>query len=183
MRRFITLSLLLLATLTHAQTQAPAAGGPAATNGESTSSGPVVAPPAPIYDNNIAQVRDRLHLTEPQQQYWMQYVARIDEYVKVYYQERPVSAFKTDTAPRQIGRLIDTQQNRLAVLDEVERAAKTLYAVLDPDQRNIADQNLISTIPNFATGSALCPPPSETRPKPDRADAGQRKRRGGMGGG
>jgi len=182
MQRLIPLSLLLLSTLTCAQAQVPADGGFPAANGVGANSGSSAVPPAPIYDNSIAQVRDRLHLTEPQQQYWFKYVAKIDEYSKVYYQEKPVSAFKTDAAPRQIGRLIDVQQNRLAVMDEVEAAAKALYALLDPEQRNIADQYLISTIPNFASGSALCPPPSEVKSRTDRPEAGQRKRRGGMGG-
>jgi hypothetical protein len=135
-------------------------------------------------EGSSSQVHDRLKLTDAQLPLWLAFMARIDDYSKVYYRERPTSATSGDSAPRQIGRLFDNMQNRLAALDEIERTAKALYAVLDPDQRQTADQLLFSTIPVFASSSNLaCPPPNEGKQKGERAEGAQHKRHaGGMGG-
>jgi hypothetical protein len=132
----------------------------------------------------LSQVHDRLKLTDSQQTLWSAYVAKIDDYNKVYYQERPPTQSSGEPASRQIGRLFDNMQNRLAAMDEIERTAKALYAVLDVDQRKIADQLLLSTIPVFAsTANFACPSPNEGKQKNDRPDGAPHKRHGGgMGG-
>jgi hypothetical protein len=144
----------------------------------------ILAPPVRISESSLSQVRELLKLAESQQPLWADYVARIDEYSKEFYQERPVSALSGDAAPRQIGRLIDNMQNRLAVLDEIERSAKALYAVLDTGQKQTADQLLLSTIPVFASSAnAACSPANEGKPRGERPEGAQHKRRGGgMGG-
>jgi len=108
------------------------------------------------------------------------YVAKIDVYSKVYYQERPPTTSSGETAPRQIGRLFDNMQNRLAAMDDIERSAKALYAVLDEEQKKTADQILLSTIPVFAsTANFACPVPSQGKPRSERPDGPPHKRPGG----
>ncbi len=144
-----------------------------------------VSAAAKVPETSLSQVQERLKLTDSQRALWAEYVARIDAYSLVYYSERPASAFAGDAAPRQIGRLSDNLQNRLAALDEVESAAKALYAALDTSQRQTADQLLLATVPVFASSAAgACPPMGEGKPRSDRPEAGQHKRRsgGGMGG-
>jgi hypothetical protein len=174
---------MLIPLLCSAQEQSKNIGVPPVPSASASSEAQSV-PPLRIPEGSLIQVRERLKLTDSQQLFWSDYVARIDDYSKEYYQERPASALSGDAAPRQIGRFIDNMQNRLAVLDEIERSAKALYAVLDAGQRQIADELLLSTIPVFASSAnSACPPPNEGKPRNEKADGGQHKRRsGGMGG-
>jgi hypothetical protein len=133
---------------------------------------------------SLSQVHDHLKLSDSQQALWSAYVAKIDDYNRVYYQEKPPTPSSGDAAPRQIGRLFDNMQNRLAAMDEIERTAKALYAVLDLDQRKTADQLLLSTIPVFAsTANFACPAPNPGKQRNERPDGTLHKRPGGgMGG-
>ena len=144
------------------------------------SSRTALAPPARIPDSALMQVRGRLKLTDAQQPFWSDYVVRIDNYNKVYYQETPVSSLNGESAPHQIARFIDNLQNRLAVLDEIERSTKALYDVLDAGQKQVADQFLFSTIPIFASSlGAAKEGPTESKPRRDKPEGSQHKRRAG----
>jgi len=144
------------------------------------------APPSPAAPvdtiSSRAQVADKLHLTAAQQEDWANYVARLDAYSKLFYEEKPVAAYASDTAVRQFGRLTDALQNRLAALEDIETAARQLYATLTPGQQNLANQWLVSTVPVFASAASCVP--TDNRPGDERRDGGQRSRRGGgsMGG-
>lgn len=143
---------------------------------------PAYASSAGIYDVTLPQVRDHLALTAQQQPLWSAYESTVNAYAASYYREKPVLPSQEDTAPHQIGRLVDNLQNRLASLEEIERAAKTLYASLTPEQQKIANQMMISTIPTFtSSGSGFSPSPDEDRRKGSKADAGMRPHRGGPG--
>ena len=161
-----------------------AAGAGSSTAITNSGSLEAVAPPPRVPQSSLNALHERLKLTEVQQPYWNDYVARINDYTMAFYQERPAAAFKAEPAPRQIGRLIDKLQNHLAVLDEIERSAKSLHAALTADQRVIADEMILSTVPLFGSGSGdACPPPREIKSRNDRVDGGQRKRHGaGIGG-
>jgi hypothetical protein len=137
------------------------------------------------FDNTLEQVRDRLGLTPEQQPLWRAYQSKIEAYTDLYYRQKPVLASQEDTAVRQIGRLVDSLQNRLASLEDVERAARNLCASLTPEQQKTANQMLLLTIPTFGTSAVgASPPKEETRRKDGRADGGSRSHRtGGMGGG
>ncbi len=182
MKKLICYSLVLLPLMCAAQAQS-GSGALSAGSVASTSSTAQISPPPRMPETSLDQVHDRLKLTELQQPYWVDYVARLDDFTRLHYQEKPVTAFAGDAAPRQIGRLVDSLQNRLAVLEEVEGVAKTLYAVLDPTQKKLADQLLISTMPVFASSAgADCPPPHDSKSRSDKAETGPHKRRGSMGG-
>jgi hypothetical protein len=137
------------------------------------------------FDSTLEQVRDRLALTPEQQVLWRAYESRVDAYTGLHYREKPTIPSEEEAAPRQIGKLVDALQNRLAALEEVESAAKTLYASLSPGQQKTANQMLLSTIPTFASSSGgYGQPREEGRAKGGRSEGGTRMRRGGgMGGG
>jgi hypothetical protein len=135
-------------------------------------------------ESSLAQLHDRLALTVQQQGFWSAYEGKVDAYVSAYYRQKPVVPAPEDTAPHQIGRLVDNLQNRLAALEELESAAKVLYASLIPVQQKIANQLLISTIPSFTStdiGSNL--PGEDAHRKENKPDSGKRSHRGGAGAG
>lgn len=143
---------------------------------------PVVVPamPAPpvAYESGVTKLRDLLKLQASQGQAWTRYIDAINVYSKTYYEEKPIAAFAADTGPRQVGRLVDILQNRLAALDDIESTAKDLYVVLDEAQKKIADQFMVASVPIFSSvGGALCPDPSDKRSKSEKPTAGQRSRR------
>jgi hypothetical protein len=136
------------------------------------------------YDSPLEQVRDRLALTPEQQALWHAYESKVDAYTGLHYREKPAVPSQEEAAPRQIGRLVDNLQNRLAALEEVENAAKTLYANLSPEQQKTANQMLLSTVPTFASNSSYRQPREEGKAKGGRSEGGTRMRRGGgIGGG
>jgi hypothetical protein len=102
---------------------------------------------------NLPQVLDRLALNAPQQSLWEFFKGKVDAYTSAYYRQKPIVPSVEDAAPRQIGRMVDNLQNRLAALEEVESAAKNLYTSLTPEQQRTANELLILTIPTFVPSS------------------------------
>jgi hypothetical protein len=144
--------------------------------------GPVPAPgPALRREITLEQLRDRLTLSEAQRGLWQAFEAKVRDCTEDFYREKPVLASQEVTAPQQISRLVDKQQNRLAALEEVERASKNLYAALNPAQQKTANQWLLATIPSFTAGEGN-PGPSGERRRPEKPEGGQRGHRGGAGG-
>jgi hypothetical protein len=101
----------------------------------------------------LEQLRETLALTTAQQPLWQAYAGRLDAYTQLHYREKP--AQPDDSAVRQFARLVDQQQNRLAALEDIERAAMDLYAALTPEQRKVADQRLMATLPVFASAGTV----------------------------
>ncbi len=136
------------------------------------------------YAGALEQVRDRLGLTASQQAIWHAYEMSIDAYNGLHYREMPVVSTQGDKAPRQIGRLVDNLQNRLAALEDIEKASKELYAGLTPAQQLSADQWLLSTVPTFISSAGYMNAPQNGSSRQNgRSDGGMRSRRGGSSGG
>ena len=135
------------------------------------------------YDSTLEQLRDRLQLTPEQQGLWHAYEGKVDAYTGLYYREKPVLASEGDSATRQVGRLVDKLQNRLAALEDVEGAAKSLYSGLSPEQQKTANQMLLSTIPTFESTTVTSTPPMPEGKR--KGEGGMRSHRSGsgMGGG
>jgi hypothetical protein len=184
MNKFVLLMIFLVPIASWAQTSS----SPVATESKpakeisGASSNPT---PSGKYDSPLEQLRDRLALTPEQQPLWRAYEGKVDAYTGLHYREKPATPSQDEAAPRQIGRLVDNLQNRLAALEEVESAAKVLYASLNPDQQKAANEMLLSTVPTFASSnSGYSQPREEGKSKGGRPDGGTRTRRGGsMGGG
>lgn len=136
---------------------------------------------AGLYDNTLAQLRDKLALTAAQQPLWRAYEGKVDAYTGQHYREKPVMPSPTEAAPLQVGRLVQNLQNRLAALEDIEQAAKQLYASLDAEQQKTANQLLLSTVPTFST-PARAGGPADSRRSGERSGS-ERPRGGGPGGG
>ncbi len=136
------------------------------------------------YAGALDQVRDRLGLTASQQALWHAYEVSIDAYNGLHYREMPVVSAQGDKAPRQIGRLVDNLQNRLAALEDIEKVSKELYAGLTSTQQLIADQTLLGTVPTFTSSAGyMTAPQGGSSRQNGRSDGGMRSRRGGSSGG
>lgn len=94
-------------------------------------------------------MQEHLKITPEQAPLWAAYVARLDSYTQRFYHERPALPTVEEPAPQQIMRLVMNHQNRLAGLEDIEQAAKALYAQLDSDQRKTANLILPGSIPMF----------------------------------
>jgi len=156
---------------------------PAYTQNTETTTADVPAANSGLSD--IARVKDYLQITPDQENAWNYFVDKVDGYAKQMSVQRQSGTAKPDSAPRKIGRLVDVMQNRLAALEQLEGASKSLYVLLSDAQKKRADDNLVSAIPVFASSSNLSCPVSDTpKCREERTDT-PRKRRGAgaMGGG
>ncbi len=182
MKKLVWLMLVCvpLASWAQADEQRIPAPGAMAARGAKARPDPM---PVANFDDTLVKVRNRLALTPQQQALWSAYETTVEAYAGDYYRATPVLASQENTAPHQIGRLVDKLQNRLAALEAVESAAKNLYASLTPEQQKIANEGLISTIPTFtASDNGASPPPDEGRRKGDKSEGRMRAPHGGSGG-
>lgn len=134
------------------------------------------------YQDMLMQLRDKLTLTPQQQPLWRAYEAKVDAYSGQHTRERPVLPSAEEAAPQQFARLVQNQQNRLAALEELEQAARTLYAALDAQQQKALNQSLLSTVPTFGGGRGG-PATESKRASGERPRGGPGGAGGGMGGG
>ena len=135
--------------------------------------------------SEIARVKEYLQITPDQENAWNYFVDKVDGYANQMFVQHQSGTTKPDSAPRKIGRMVDVMQNRLAALEQVEGASKSLYALLSDAQKKRADDKLVSAIPVFASSSNLSCPVSDTpKCREERTDT-PRKRRGAgaLGGG
>lgn len=148
---------------------------------EPANTAPVAAAATP---RPLEGLRNDLALTPQQLPLWQAYAGRLDAYTQLHYRERPAPPAGTEAATKQLARLVDQQQNRLAALEDIERAAADLYALLTPEQRKLADQRLMSTLPVFASAGQMAsatPPAAGSRPSNGPPEGGPRGSGGGRG--
>ena len=146
---------------------------------------PATALPAPVLQplpvrgaDSMAVLYQKLQLAPAQEPLWQQFVTRIEDYTQQFYRERPAMPSEDEPAPQQITRLLMNQQNRLAALEDVEQAAKALYARLNPDQKKTANLWLLPSIPTFS-GQSTGTTSGERRP--EMRPGNDMRRRGGSG--
>jgi len=136
-----------------------------------------------IHEVNLLQVSDRLGLSASQQNLWEVFKSRVDAYSGTYYRQKPIVPSPEDAATRQIGRMVDNLQNRLAALEDIEIAAKNLYASLTPTQQKTANELLILTIPRFSASSGESVYSTEDGGRKEgKSGMGKHSRRGGASG-
>lgn len=139
--------------------------------------------PSAIHEVTFPQMSDRLGLSATQQNLWDVFRSSVDAYSGTYYRQKPIVPSPEDAATHQIGRMVVNLQNRLAALEDVESAAKNLYASLTPQQQNTANELLILTIPTFSPANDESARSAEDgRRKEGKSDSGKHSRRGGPGG-
>lgn len=136
-----------------------------------------------VREVSLADVSDRLGLNPVQQNLWDVFRSKVDAYTAGYYRQQLILPSPEEATTRQIERLVDQLQNRLAALEDVETAAKYLYPSLTPAQQKIANEWLLLAIPTFSSSSS-----TPTRSAADacgpgsRPEAGKGPRYGGAGG-
>lgn len=133
-----------------------------------------------IASNALYLVHDRLGLNAEQEALWQAFEGKVTAYTALLYQAVPVQPSANEPTTKQIGKLVNQQQNRLAALEDIELAAKPLYAALSESQQLIANQFLLSSIP-LANGAYFGARPGESG-KPERIEGAPRQRGSGMGG-
>jgi len=136
------------------------------------------AAPSAAREVSLADVADRLDLNPVQQNLWDVFKSKVDAYTAGYYRQKPIVPSPEDAATRQIERLVDQLQNRLAALEDVEMAAKHLYPSLTPAQQKIANEWLVLAIPTFSSSST-----TSTRSAAEASGPGKGSRYGGAGAG
>lgn len=134
--------------------------------------------PSVMHEVTFPQVSDRLGLSASQQSLWDVFKNSVNAYSGTYYRQRPILPSPEDAATHQIGRMVDNLQNRLAALEDVETAAKNLYASLTPQQQKTANELLVLTIPTFSSSNGESVHSTEVG-RPGKTDSGKRSRRGG----
>jgi hypothetical protein len=128
----------------------------------------LVAAPDPAsveqVDYRISLLQDDLKLTQAQYPLWQSFSGKVRQYALDLARERnrnvsaaAVGAPQTNGL-QAIGQAVDAARNRLAALEEVEVAAKALYAVLSEEQKTQAEGRLAAAIGlGRVTAGALAP--------------------------
>ena len=181
MIKLIALVCALGPSLAWSQSGPPPAPSAPARQTELAPNAPAVQNAQGSFELTLEQLRDRLKLAPEQLPLWTNYANKVSAYIEVFYREKPVLASQQNTAPQQVARIVDTLQNRLAAMEEVESATKKLYAALNAEQQKTANQTLLSTIPSFGSGAAG--PASEDARKKGAKPEGRGHRGGSAGGG
>lgn len=99
----------------------------------------------------LSDVEARLKLNPPQSPHWDRYREAIGALMADQLRLDPRPVARLD-ALRQIERRVDVVRNRLVAMEDIADAAKALYAVLDADQRRVADRLLPGTVPALYSG-------------------------------
>ena len=151
MRKALWPSLLLLPTLAAAQATTDHVAPPAARL-------MVLENTATVhFDESVANLQERLHITASQQAEWIGFARSIDAYSRLFFAEQPQSATPGETAAAQLERMNHRMTLRMAGLRQIEVRGKALYAVLSPSQQQDADRYLLASVPVFGF---LPPPPT-----------------------
>lgn len=119
---------------------------------------------APVQTEIIMhELYEDLRLTPPQQAAWQSYADKVQALASDLTRERGRARAGAQVgaqlnALQQIDRTLDTARNRLAGLEDIAAAAKTLYDALTPEQKSMADSRLAAIIPDSAADRPVNPP-------------------------
>lgn len=142
----------------------PAAGGagggrPTSTAGKMRDRTPPEDIGAPV-QVQLDRLEDDLKLTAQQRGAWNIYADKVlrfaDDMTRARFEARTSSVPEDTTAAQQLDRLADKARNRSTGIEDIAESGKTLYALLSPEQRAIADRRLVLPMLSLANG---LPPP------------------------
>ena len=165
---------------THAVAQTPGRpGGMGGMGGMGAGAGPGSRPPAEaraasanlpeLVQIRLAQLEEDLNLRPAQVPLWHAYRDRVLGLLDDVRRAGRVAASES-TAPQRLDALTDIARHRLTATEDIADAGKALYAVLSPEQREVADRRL--ALPLMTLGGN--DPGSDLRlraaPKPPAAD-------------
>jgi LTXXQ motif family protein len=121
-----------------------------------------------VFQTTLEELRIDLKLDAAQQQAWNTYaeklVALMSDVARERARKQPgVAPAAPQTAPQQLDQLVITAQNRATAVEEVATAAKSLYGMLSPEQKSIADGRLANV---SSLAAAPRPDPVRTNRQP-----------------
>ncbi len=153
--RMLATALCLYGALAHAQ-QGPGPG-PGGHEGAregmpAHASGRAQGLQSAMLAQQMEMLQTELHLRSEQQALWQAYQDKVAALLADLARPPSVSS-QPGTALRQLGMKVDQQRNRLTALEDVESAARKLYASLDEAQKEVADRMLVSTVPSMQNAS------------------------------
>jgi len=146
-------------------------GGEGSRGQESRAKAPVATPDPDSFeqvDYRLSLLEDALKLKDDQLAPWRAFQAKTRDYAQDVVRERgreamSVSATQMRGLPH-IGQAVDAARNRLAALEDVEGAARTLYAILSPGQQAVADVGIPAIVaPRRSQGAVVQLPAAGAR--------------------
>lgn len=132
-------------------------GPPSEMGGRPRGAGSAVAARQMLIDQSAAQlasVRARLSLTAAQAPAWDAYAASIGALLADLARDTPIDAHAANALQR-VDLRVDVARNRYAALENVADAMRRLYAMLDDEQRPMADRVLAGTVPSLYGGGLM----------------------------
>jgi len=172
----LALALTLLAVADAAAQFPGGAGGPpgGTTRGSGMGARGPAGEPLPLLAPASAAQQLRIHLGEleedlklapAQRLAWSAYADRMRQLADDVVRARGPGRFPTGTAAQQLDALGDTARNRLTAVEDIVDAGKRLYALLTPEQREIADRRLarvaLPLVNGTETGGARSSAPAD----------------------
>jgi len=132
-------------------------GGPSRTPRSGTQNGTNNPPPRPapdsyeVTEHRLALMEYDLHLTEQQKQPWQIFASKVRIYAGDLSREHALTSIPASETPpvtglQHIDLLTDGARIRMNELEDIQTAAKALYATLSDDQKKVADARMITLI-------------------------------------
>jgi hypothetical protein len=142
--------------------------------------GPRIDPIAQLAQN-IADLESELGLKPDQLGAWNRYAERLRRFADDIVRNRATLGSSRETAPRQLDLVTAAAANRLTAIEDAAEAGKALYALLTPEQREVADRRLVRLVVPLVAGDPTSGPSRQgaggTRGESPPNDAGGPPRR------
>ena len=135
---------LTLASPLLSQAADPQSDEPVAAAGDTPSAAPHRQhDPAAFVQKRLDRLKSDLHITAEQEPQWSAFSSSVMQQVEQMKAAHQGAREQPAKAPERIDRQAEMMKQRLASFETIAQAAKTLYAGLNADQQQIADQRLL----------------------------------------
>ncbi len=108
--------------------------------------------PVDALETTLEELRVDLTLTAEQQPRWDAYREKVEalagDVARERQRQRAAQEEKVD-AVHQLNRLVDTQRNRFAAMEDIAEAGSALYSTFTAQQKQIADLRLAKALPRL----------------------------------
>ncbi|MBK1681528.1 Spy/CpxP family protein refolding chaperone [Rhodocyclus tenuis] len=160
----------------------PGRRGPGGDNGGPSGGGGGGATVISLLQTQLAETAEALKLTPQQVVLWDAYQEKVSALMADQLRVQPYGISRL-SAPQQIARKVDVVRNRLTAMEEIDEAARRLYAALDTPQKTTADRMLPGTVPGLYSGFVGDSGRNDSGKGRGEPPSGGGNRGGGMGGG
>jgi len=121
----------------------PGSAGRSATKGPDASLAATRNDVASTVRFRLELLQEDLALAPAQRAAWTAYSERVLKLLDDVVRARSATRLDERPAPQQLDQLADTVRNRLTAIEDIADAGKALYAVLNAEQRALADARLV----------------------------------------